>query len=256
MPVNTHQISLLTASEVEKIRLILSTYQDGTGMLAHKEGLTLPGWRDFERSVALALGGEAQENKYIFDVLLSTPDNKKIHGISCKMRRELNRIDRDGRVTIEISNSAGKFWDYLNLQGIDQTNYKARSMEVGRALIHLIEKSYVTANIEQGGIVDLSTSYYLVLSWNKQGWYQLHQFSLTIPNSEKLTGIFLHLVIHLKVLPDDSTVMMITVLYWSGMVNQEGNLNTTRLPKMRFGHPNDSSLNHSGKTPNMGFWKK
>lgn len=190
MSVNTHQISLLTASEVEKIRLILSTYQDGTGMLAHKEGLTLPGWRDFERAVALALGGEAQENKYIFDVLLSIPDKKIIHGISCKMRRELNRVDRDGRVTIEISNSAGKFWDYLNLQGIDQTNYKVRSMEVGRALIHLIEKSYVTANIEQGRIVDLSTSYYLVLSWNKQGWYQLHQFSLTIPNSEKINWYF------------------------------------------------------------------
>ena len=190
MPVKTHETGILAASDVEKIRLILSTYQDGAGMLALTTGLTLPGWRDFERAVALALGGEAQESKYIFDVLLPIPDKKTKRGISCKMRRELNRLDRDGRVTIEISNSAGKFWNYLNLQGINQTNYKERSAEVGRALIHLIEKSYDTANLEYGGIVDLSTSYYLVLSWNKQGWYQLHQFSLTIPNSDQINWYF------------------------------------------------------------------
>ena len=190
MSVKKNETNLLTASEVEKIRLILSTYQDGTGMLAPTERLTLPGWRDFERAVALALGGEAQESKYIFDVLLLMPDKKTKCGVSCKMRRELNRIDRDGRVTVEISNSAGKFWDYLNLQGINQTNYKERSAEVGRALIHLIEKSYDAENLEYGGIVDLSASYYLVLSWNKQGWYQLHQFSLAIPNSEGINWYF------------------------------------------------------------------
>lgn len=190
MPVTIHEVSLLTASDVEKIRLILSTYQDGTGMLADTERLTLPGWRDFERAVALALGGEAQESKYIFDVLLSIPGKKIKRGISCKMRRELNRLDRNGRVTIEMTNSAGKFWDYLNLQGIDQTNYKEYSKEVGKALIHLIEKPYDTVNLEYGGVVDLSTSYYLVLSWNKKGWYQLHQFSLTIPNSDKINWYF------------------------------------------------------------------
>ena len=34
-------------AEIERIRLILSTYQDGSGMLAAEGGLTLPGWRDF-----------------------------------------------------------------------------------------------------------------------------------------------------------------------------------------------------------------
>ena len=38
-------------------------------MLAQKDSSTLPGWRDFERSVALAFGGQAQESKAIFDVL-------------------------------------------------------------------------------------------------------------------------------------------------------------------------------------------
>ena len=102
--------------EVEKLRLILSTYQDGTGMSQDKKnkGRTLPGWRDFERAVALAFGGIAPENKAVFDVLLSGPERPGVtYGLSCKMRGELDRLDRDGRVTIELSNSAKKFWAYL-----------------------------------------------------------------------------------------------------------------------------------------------
>ena len=99
-----------TNHEVERFRLILSTYQDGTGMLATGHGRTLPGWRDFERSVALAFNGHASESKDIFDVRLPDQNIAGVsYGISCKMRRELNRIDKDGRVTIELSNSAKKF---------------------------------------------------------------------------------------------------------------------------------------------------
>jgi hypothetical protein len=56
-----------TAEEIERFRLILSTYQDGTGMLKAKDD-TLPGWRDFERSVAAAFGGMALETKGIYKV--------------------------------------------------------------------------------------------------------------------------------------------------------------------------------------------
>jgi hypothetical protein len=49
-----------------------------------------PGWRDFERSVAAAFNGRAQESKAIFDVLLPDPLRKGIYfGLSCKMRDEL-----------------------------------------------------------------------------------------------------------------------------------------------------------------------
>jgi hypothetical protein len=107
-----------TPGEAEKIRLLLSTYQDGTGMLTLKDSRgrplpgTFPGWRDFERSVALALTGTASESKEIFDVVLARPgalDSDPKYGLSCKMRSELNRVGRDGRATIEVSNSAGKF---------------------------------------------------------------------------------------------------------------------------------------------------
>lgn len=186
----THQMKKLAAHTVEKIRLILSTYQDGTGMLAHKEGLTLPGWRDFERAVALAFSGEAQESKFIFDVLLPTSDEQIKHGISCKMRRELDRIDRDGRVTIEISNSAGEFFYYLNSQGINQANYKEKPVEVGRYLLNFVEQWYQSVSLNQGGPVDLSCSFYLVLSWNKKGWYQLHQFDLKMPDPDQINWYF------------------------------------------------------------------
>ena len=64
-----------TSNELQKLRLVLSTYQDGTGQLAQQGDLTLPGWRNFERSVALVFGGKAQESKAVFDVLL--PDQGK-----------------------------------------------------------------------------------------------------------------------------------------------------------------------------------
>jgi len=184
------KIKTPTPHEVERLRLILSTFQDGTGMLLQEDGLTLPGWRDFERAVALALGGEAQESKAIFDVLLPTdrPDIK--YGLSCKMRGELNRIDRDGRVTLELSNSAGKFWDYLSTKGIHQRNYKKRPQEVGTALIELVGQWHREVSLEQGRNVDLSGSSYLALSWSKSGWYQLHQFALRLPNPKHLQWYF------------------------------------------------------------------
>ena len=175
-----------SGEEIERLRLILSTYQDGTGMLASGVA-TLPGWRDFERAVALAFGGVASENKDIFDVRL--PDSERagvFFGVSCKMRRELHRIDRDGRVTIELSNSAGKFWDYLNTKHIDQSNYREYPADVGKALIELVFQWHQDSSLEQGGNVDLSKSCYLILSWNRGGWYQLHQFTITLPEPARL----------------------------------------------------------------------
>jgi transcriptional regulator with XRE-family HTH domain len=176
-------------NELERFRLILSTYQDGTGMLVNKRNpqFTLPGWRDFERSIALAFNGEALENKYVFDVLLPAYENtKKRYGLSCKMRGELNRIDRDGRVSMEISNSSGKFWIHLSKKGINQNNYRNRAQEVGEGLLDVVERLYQEVNLETRIDVDIQNSYYLTLSWNWDGWYQLHQFPLTFPSAEHL----------------------------------------------------------------------
>lgn len=178
-------------NDLEKLRLVLSTYQDGSGMLAHEEGATLPGWRDFERAVAGVFCGQAQENKAIFDVLVPCVQGREVYfGFSCKMRRELDRVEKTGRVSIELSNSAGKFWDHLRLRKINQRNYRKQPSEVGNALLGLVKAWHDEVSIERGGVVDLSKSSYLALSWNKEGWYQLFQFSIHLPASKSLRWHF------------------------------------------------------------------
>ena len=106
------------------------------------------------------------------------------------MRRELNKIERTGRVSLELSNSAGQFWDYLRTKGIDQRNYRVRSSDVGVSLIEVVESWHHAVSIERGGNVDLSRSCYLVLSWNPARYYQLHQFPVAMPNPHALHWYF------------------------------------------------------------------
>ena len=155
-------------------------------MLATKDGATLPGWRDFERAVALALSGEAAESKAVFDVLLSCDEGT--YGLSCKMRAELNRIDRDGRVTIEVSNSARKFWNCLRDIGLDQNSYRDNPGKAGPALVGLVREWHRAEAAARH--VDLDHSWYLVLSYNKAGQYQLHQFALDIVRPRAVTWSF------------------------------------------------------------------
>lgn len=180
-----------TQKEFERFRLILSTYQDGSGQQALTDGRTLPGWRDFERSVAIAFGGEAQENKFIFDVLIPDATRDNIYfGISCKMRRTLNDTKRTGRVTLELSNSSGKFWQRLGDLGIHQRNYKNTPVEVAKALLEQEKEWHEEVGLKQGGGVDLRGSFYLALSWNVQGEYQLFKFSLSLPRASSLKWDF------------------------------------------------------------------
>ena len=83
-----------TPQHVEQLRLILSTFQDGSGQQALKPpqiDASLPGWRDFERATALAFSGHPQESKFIFDVLVSDSGiQNQYYGISCKMRSSLS----------------------------------------------------------------------------------------------------------------------------------------------------------------------
>ena len=160
-------------------------------MLSVSGGRTLPGWRDFERAVALAFSGIGPENKAVFDVLMTdTKQGSVRYGLSCKMRKELNRIRRDGRVTVELSNSVGQFWDQLALQNIFVANYKEKPKEVGATLINLVRRWHQAAAADRQSLLDLSRSSYLVLSWNTQEQYQLHQFSLALPNPEELDWYF------------------------------------------------------------------
>ena len=177
-----------TEAELARLRLLLSTFQDGTGMQAIKDSLsTLPGWRDFERAVALAFGGIPSEDKSIMDVHLPDLSRKGVSfGISCKMRSELNRVRRDGRVTIELSNAAGAFWDKLGNDQITPQNHSAYAPQIGRALINQVREWHSSVSTVSGGNVDLAGSCHLALMWNRRGEYQLFQFGIDLPDPERI----------------------------------------------------------------------
>lgn len=173
--------------QLEKIRLALSTYQDGTGQLARPNNRTLPGWRDFERAVALAFGGIAQESKAIYDVLVPISGSPEVnYGIACKMRKLLSSIGRTKRVTIEVSNSSGKFWDALKAEGID--DYDTSPAKAGEILVRLVERWHSAMDLENGGNILSQKSFYLVLQWDdKTQTYQLYQYPLELPKPTELS---------------------------------------------------------------------
>ena len=175
-------------TELTRLRLLLSTFQDGTGMLAVDNSLaTLPGWRDFERAVALTFGGVPSENKDVMDVRLPDSARPDVYfGLSCKMRRELNRVTKDGRVTIELSNAARAFWNRLGNFGITAENYRDHAPQVGSELIALVGEWHTATGIASGGDIDLAGSYYLTLMWNNDGKYQLHQFPIELPDPAEI----------------------------------------------------------------------
>jgi transcriptional regulator with XRE-family HTH domain len=175
-----------TMHEVEKFRLILSTYQDGTGMLKDKVG-TLPGWRDFERSVAAAFGGKALETKGIYDVVIANPDHASQYGVSCKMRGTLGEVERKGRVSIEVSNASGEFWDAVKAAGLTQESYHEAPDIVGRILIELVEGWHNSVGLGNGGKIDNSRSFFLTLQWHRTtGRYQLFQYPIDLPEPTSL----------------------------------------------------------------------
>jgi len=180
-------INILTLSQVEKVRLILSTYQDGTGQLTLKTGRTLPGWRDFERAVALALGGIGQENKAIFDVLTPKLGRNAFIGISCKMRRELKYPKPNVIVPLELSDSSSKFWDALTQEyNLTRQTYKQQPDKVALAIFSIVSGWHKNASAQMGIKILLEGSFYLSLLWNNKGYYQLFQFPLDLPNPKNL----------------------------------------------------------------------
>ncbi len=181
----------LTLTDVEKLRLVLSVYQDGSGQLARPDGSTLPGWRNFERSVSLIFEGLAQESKAIFDVLVPT-GGQSYYGISCKMRRELKRNPAEQSVVpLELSNAARHFWTAIKLHPeLNERNYKKHPDLVGKAIISLVNQWHENASDQMGVYIDLASSFYLVLLWNKQGVYQLFQFPHQLPDPRNLNWRF------------------------------------------------------------------
>ncbi len=183
---------LLDDTTAEKLRLILSTFQDGFGQLdLPNTDTTLPGWRDFERATAVALGGKGSENKAIFDVLVALPDDiGHCFGVSCKMRNTLDKTRKNGRVYMELSNSNGQFWNEVELHGMDKLSFRQYPEAVGKAILERVRKWYDAVSHRNSGRVVLDKSFFLTLSYNKAGTYQLHQFVHTLPEASELEWVF------------------------------------------------------------------
>ena len=155
-------------------------------MLATK-GATLPGWRDFERTVAAVLGGSNLESKFIYDVLIEMEQGRDPIGISCKMRGTLRKAQKKNFVTIELTNASGKFWDSIKEQGFTQESYDGYPDRIGSILIDIVEGWHSSVGIENKGTIDTTRSFILTLQWDKKtGTYQLFQYPIDLPDPSQL----------------------------------------------------------------------
>lgn len=182
-----------STKEIERLRLVLSTYQDGTGM---ERGVgqvrTLPGWRDFERACAIVFNGVAAENKYFLDIVLPlSSDPPVFYGLDCKMRRELRRVETRREIYVEVTNAAKLLWGHLNSIGINESNMAETPQLAGDALLDAIEHlKHNSARAYPQGPIDISQSYYFVLLWDQIGEYQLFQLPIALPRPDDLVWAY------------------------------------------------------------------
>ena len=178
-------------NQVEQIRLLMSTYQDGTGQLRIKDGTTLPNWRDFERSVATTFNGFAFENKGFLDVVI---DGKEITdlgriGISCKMRNTLTNFISSGSISMELSNALNKFWTELQKNKIHNIGHvRLVPDRAGKIIVDLYESwKYKAAETID---VNIEKSFYLTCLYDeKKGLYQLFALPFLLPDPASLNWI-------------------------------------------------------------------
>ncbi len=137
--------------------------------------------------MAVAFEGVAQESKAIYDVLgplVAVSDT--YYGIACKMRKLLRDVQRTGRATIEVSNSAGKFWDALQREGLD--DFETTPTRAGNVLLRLVEQWHEAVGITRGGTIDTQKSFYLVLQWDEKTLtYRMYQYALAFPDPVMLS---------------------------------------------------------------------
>jgi hypothetical protein len=187
-----------TRDEVERLRLVLSTFRDGSGMIAAGNE-TFPGWRDFERAIAAVLHGKAPEAKGIFDVVVPSSERPLVdYGLSIKSKAltgksGLTNLAKDGRVYMELANSPAKFFAELGKVGFKEADFskKKRAQEVGEIVLAAISSWHdESARIHHDSYartLDLKLSRFLVLSYclpkgaENKDQYQWHSFDLRFP---------------------------------------------------------------------------
>ncbi|MCS3822654.1 hypothetical protein [Salinibacter ruber] len=191
-----------TPKEIERFRLLLSVFRDGSGMESGF-GSTLPGWRDFEDAVDAFFGVSTPIDKDIFDVAVPYDRQGKevMFGVSCKMKKDLDRaykshepgnVDNYGRVFMELANPAEALRNEFLKRGFTLDNYHDHLDKAGEAAIDLIRGWHNDASIENGGNFALDKSCYLSLLWGEHDGemaYRLYGFEFNLPDPTSLDWI-------------------------------------------------------------------
>jgi hypothetical protein len=172
----------LSDAEMERMRLILSTFRDGGGQVVLKKtGESMPGFRDFERAVAAVCGGQTREDKGVFDVLVPDTGGGLPYGVSCKMSK--TQPLAHAASFMELTNSAKKFSDEFARLNLSWVHNPAMA---GNAFVELVSGWHLALSAE----VDVPSSRYLVLShdakWEK---FQLHSFPLSLKVADPATEV-------------------------------------------------------------------
>jgi hypothetical protein len=209
-----------TEQEIERFRLILSTYQDSPSLGEFGERrISNPDLRDFVRTVAAVFGGKgfAHNDKSRgsgFYIILDSEMNSPDLVLSCHMfdarpsheKDDWNLIGPSGRyntkryrnrLRISMHHVSSSLEDYvisrlgrpLQEFPLDQLNKLAP--QIGQQFVTLATNYYGTESIRSvSGDEGIGKSYRLILMITEKEQYQLFQFPLTFPNPEKLTWYF------------------------------------------------------------------
>jgi len=158
--------------ELEVLRLVLSTFRDGTGQTIKNRPGTVPNSRDYERSLAAVLRARTPENKGVYDVVVDTAAGP--FGISCKMVSEQPPASQCS--FMELSNAAAAFRRHLLAS---QINWATEPGLAGPAIIDLVSSWHAAAARDL--LIDASASRYSVLTHDRR-WerFQLQCFPMDL----------------------------------------------------------------------------
>lgn len=95
-------------AEMQKLRLVLATFKDGSGNLKMADGSHRADWRQVERSFAEVFQGSTAESKAVFDVDIEPDDDRQPYGLSIKTSKRRP----DDRVLLELNNSPAKMLEH------------------------------------------------------------------------------------------------------------------------------------------------
>lgn len=160
--------------ELERMRLLLSTFRDGSGQFV-RAGF-MPDYLAFERVTAYVCRGVTSENKGIFDVTVPAGRGQRQFGISCKMTAT-QPLTRPCWF-MELSNSAKKFHDAFARAGVVWTE---RPDLAGPVMVDLVESWHQ----EVAHLVDVPSSKYLLLTHDAR-WvnFEVAAFDLNLSRAD------------------------------------------------------------------------